>query len=256
MKLTTLIFDVDGTLAETEKEGHLIAFNLAFKNASLDWRWDDKLYGHLLEISGGKERIRHYLSLQHPERLKDPHIDKFIAQLHLAKNQHYANLMTTGQIPLRLGVARLIHEAIEKGIRLAIATTTSPENVSALLNNCGHNITMNSFEFIGAGDIVKCKKPAPDIYQHVLEKMKISAAECMAIEDTDNGLCSAHGAGISTIITQSYYTQDQPFDNAALVVDHLGDEHHPCKITRQTQNHITMPCQYVDIALINALMSQ
>ena len=169
--LQALIFDVDGTLADTERDGHRIAFNDAFREAGLDWRWDVPLYGELLAVTGGKERIRHYLQGAHPSLLMEPGIDARIAALHKAKTRHYVELVSRGGLPLRPGVARLIQEARANGLRLAIATTTTPENVSVLLKHSLAPDAVDWFEVIGAGDIVPAKKPAPDIYRWVLDQL-------------------------------------------------------------------------------------
>ena len=130
-----LIFDVDGTLADTERDGHRVAFNTAFIEAGLDWHWDVDLYGELLAVTGGKERMRHYVERYRPDYRKPADFDALIARLHAAKTRHYTALLGRGGIPLRPGVRRLIEEARARGVRLAIATTTTPDNVSALLRH-------------------------------------------------------------------------------------------------------------------------
>lgn len=220
--IQALVFDVDGTLAETERDGHRPAFNAAFAEHGLDWHWNEALYGQLLAVTGGKERIRHYAEQGAPEMAGRPEFDSLVKQLHAAKTAHYVRLVETGRIPLRPGVAGLISEARVRGIRLAIATTTSPENVTALLTATLGEDAPGWFEVIGAGDVVPAKKPAPDIYTWVLARLGLPASACLAIEDSENGLKSALAAGLRCLITTNAYTVDQDFSGAQCVLDDLG----------------------------------
>ncbi|RMG49835.1 MAG: HAD family hydrolase [Gammaproteobacteria bacterium] len=229
-ELKALIFDVDGTLADTERHGHRVAFNEAFREHGLDWHWDEELYGELLAITGGKERIRHYLAGHHPEFLQRSDIDELIPELHKAKTRHYLALLAEGRIPLRPGVERLLREAMDEGLRLAIATTTTPENVTALLAATLGEDSIGWFEVIGAGDIVPAKKPAPDIYHWTLDQMGLPAEEALALEDSRNGLRAASDAGLRSLITTNGYTAQEDFDGAALVVDSLGEPGSPMRI--------------------------
>lgn len=221
--LQALIFDVDGTLAETERDGHRPAFNAAFAEHGLDWQWDASLYGELLAITGGKERMRHYAERYAPEVAARADVDALIRQLHAAKTAHYVRLVGAGRLALRPGIAELIAEARAAGIRLAIATTTSPENVGALLDASLAPGSSDWFEVIGAGDIVAAKKPAPDIYRWVLDRLALPAGACLAIEDSENGLRAALGAGLRCLVTVGEYTQEQDFSGAAAVLDSLSD---------------------------------
>lgn len=216
-----LIFDVDGTLAETERDGHRPAFNRAFAEHGLSWRWDEELYGRLLDITGGKERIRHFAEIAAPEIAARPDFTALVKKLHAAKTTHYVRLVDQGKLALRPGVASLIAEARRAGIRLAIATTTSPENVDALLRASLAPESPGWFDVIGAGDVVSAKKPAPDIYLWVLEKLALPASACLAIEDSANGLRSALAAGIPTVVTVGEYTAEQDFAGALRVLDNL-----------------------------------
>ena len=214
-KLEALIFDVDGTLADTERDGHRVAFNQAFKEFNLDWYWDEDLYGELLAVTGGKERMAFYLEKFNTDYPVDDSTADLIRQLHAAKTRHYTELLATGAIPLRPGVKRLIEEARSKGMRIAVATTTTPENVTALLE---HALAPNStdwFEVIAAGDIVPAKKPAPDIYTWALDKLNLPAKACLAFEDSENGIKSSQGANLKTIITVNGYTEDHDFNGCS-----------------------------------------
>jgi beta-phosphoglucomutase-like phosphatase (HAD superfamily) len=228
--LQALIFDVDGTLADTERDGHRVAFNQAFAGEGLPWQWDVALYGRLLEITGGKERIRHYVATCLPDYRPPADFDALVARLHAAKTRHYTALLATGAIPLRPGVRRLLTEARKAGVRLAIATTTTPDNVSALLeHSLGHG-TESWFEVIGAGDIVPAKKPAPDIYYYVLERLGLRAGDCIAFEDSANGIRATRACGLRTVITVNGYTRDHDFSGATLVLDQLGDPGSPATV--------------------------
>lgn len=185
------------------------------------------LYENLLNVAGGKERIRFYLNNYRPNFVAPPNLNQFIADLHFAKTRYYQQLVADGAIPLRLGVKRLLQEARSHEIRLAIATTSALSNVITLLQLSLAFDAPEWFEVIAAGDIVPAKKPAPDIYQYVLEKMGLSAEDCIAIEDLLHGLQAATTVGIKTVITINDYTRSQDFVDAALVLNHLGEPVQP-----------------------------
>jgi HAD superfamily hydrolase (TIGR01509 family) len=214
-----IIFDVDGTLSETE-ETHRRAFNRAFSEAGLDWHWDSTLYDQLLAVTGGKERIRHFMQSRGIDAPGAAGPDAFVRELHAGKTRIYTAMVTGGEVDLRPGVRELLEDAGKRGFRLAIATTTTPANVDALLE-----VTLggsDAFEVICAGDSVAQKKPAPDVYELVLEQLALPPTACVAIEDSRNGLLAAVAAGIPTVITAGIYTRRQYFDEAAMVIDDLA----------------------------------
>ena len=222
MEIKAIIFDVDGTLADTE-DAHRIAFNRAFAENKLDWNWDVALYGKLLEVTGGKERIRHFIETCLPNFVKPGDYEGFIRNLHAVKTDYYIAMLRDGLITLRPGIKQLIADAHRSGIMLAIATTTSPENVAGLLEAGLGKGWADYFSANGCGDVVPHKKPAPDIYDWVLRELKLSPADCIALEDSHNGLCSALAAGIKTYIITNPYTCKQDFTGAAAVFDDLSD---------------------------------
>ncbi|KWV58619.1 phosphatase [Bradyrhizobium macuxiense] len=213
-----LIFDVDGTLAETE-EVHRRAFNEAFAAAGLDWFWDQVTYGRLLRVAGGKERIRAF-----DQRNAAPLLSfADIAELHRIKTARYAALIAAGGCPLRPGVRAFLGSARRRGQRMAIATTTSHGNIDALLAVALGLDWADLFETVVAGDDVPRKKPAPDVYLEVLTRLGLGPADCIAVEDSGNGLVAASRAGIPVVITRSAYFGDDDFAEALLVVDHLSE---------------------------------
>ncbi len=225
--LKALLFDVDGTLADTERDGHRPAFNAAFREFGLDWEWDVPLYGELLAVTGGKERMKYYLSRFRPDYEKPANFEEMIAELHKAKTRHYTELLAQGGIPLRPGVERLLREAREAGLILGVATTTTPENVTALLRHSLAEDGADWFTVIAAGDIVPAKKPAPDIYVWAIRKLGLGPEECLAIEDSENGIHSSLGAGLKTVVTINDYTRDHDFTGALAVLSDLGEEGAP-----------------------------
>lgn len=228
--LQALLFDVDGTLADTERDGHRIAFNLAFEKAGLDWHWDEALYAALLAVTGGKERIRFYLDKFNTDFEKPDAFDAFVKGLHASKTDFYTQLMTEGKIPLRTGVEALIKEAKAAGMRMAVVTTTTPANVTALLENTLGPDSESWFEVIAAGDIVPAKKPAPDIYTWALEQMNLKPEEAIAFEDSSNGILSSAAAHLKTIVTINEYTKNDDFSKATIVLDNMGDAAHPFEV--------------------------
>jgi HAD superfamily hydrolase (TIGR01509 family) len=234
--LKALLFDVDGTLADTERDGHRPAFNAAFKEFGLDWHWDVPLYGQLLAVTGGKERMKYYVEAFRTDYIKPDNFDELVASLHKAKTAHYTRMLAEGGIPLRPGVRRLLEEARAVGLILGIATTTTPENVTALLKHSLAEDGVNWFKVIAAGDIVPAKKPAPDIYVWAMQQLNLRPEECLAFEDSENGVLASVGAGLRTIVTVNEYTADHDFTGAVAVLTDLGERNAPFNRLDQTES--------------------
>lgn len=248
-QLKAILFDVDGTLADTERDGHRVAFNRAFADAGLDWNWSVELYGELLKVTGGKERITYYVEQFNRAFVRPADFAGFVAGLHAAKTRHYTEMLAAGKIPLRSGVQRLLNEARASGVRLAIATTTTPVNVTTLLRYSVAPDAESWFEVIAAGDVVPEKKPAPDIYTYALEQLGVAPDECVALEDSGNGVRSAVAANIPTLVTVSDYCQRDDFRGAALIVDQLGEPDLPFRVLAGDAGG----AQWVDLPLLRRL---
>ncbi len=218
-ELKCLLWDVDGTLADTERDGHRVAFNRAFEEAGLERRWDVPTYGELLAVTGGKERIR----FDAERRGIEPPPAGDIARLHASKTRHYQALIASGAIPLRPGVRRLLDEAYAAGVTLGVATTTTPAALDALIEHSLGPEWFDRFAVLAAGDIVPAKKPAPDIYLHAMHVLGLDASGCLALEDSGNGWRAARAAGLRCVVTVNDYTHMHDFSGADLVVSGLGE---------------------------------
>ncbi len=228
MKIQALIFDVDGTMADTE-EAHRVAFNLAFERYRLGWVWQPDEYRELLQVKGGKERMALYietLPLPDAERRR---LKAMVPDIHAEKTRFYSSFVADGAVPLRPGVARLTEEALAAGCRLAIASTTTAVNIRALLASTLGPRAVGRFTTIACGDQVRAKKPAPDIYRLALRGLDLPAAAAVAFEDSPDGLRAATAAGLRTVVTPSFWNDGGDFSAAALLLPHLGDPSHPLR---------------------------
>lgn len=211
MAVRALIFDVDGTLAETE-EAHRVAFNDAFAEAGHDWNWSVDLYRDLLLVTGGAQRIRHFLDTIAQTASPDE-----ITALHRNKNARYAAMVAGGALKLRPGVARLIDEARHARLPLAIATTTTRSNLDALLTHLFPPGATSWFDAIVTGEDVAHKKPHPEAYRRALDRLGIEPRACVAFEDSRNGLRAATACAIPTVVTPSRFTSHEDFTGAMLI---------------------------------------
>lgn len=216
-RLKAVIWDLDGTLAETEREGHLAAFNLAFEALGLPWRWDLPTYTQLLRIAGGRERLLHDLA-RRPEAPVALHERLDLAdRIHSAKNRQYARRVAEGQLQLRPGVLPLLRQCRAEGVRLAIATTTSRVNLQAFVASQFGPQAANWFEAAVCGDDVRSKKPDPEVYQRVLQQLHLSALDCVAIEDSPGGAAAARAADLPVVVTRSEFFPTDTIDAAIAI---------------------------------------
>jgi len=221
--MKALIFDCDGVLVDTERDGHRVAFNRTFAKMGYDVEWSVEVYGELLNISGGKERMKHYFNQKGwPARVSDK--DQLILDLHKAKTDTFMAIIESGELELRPGVARLVDEAIANSeIILAICSTSNERSVNLIAGKLLGAERKAEFKAILAGDVVSKKKPDPEIYNLVVERLRVKPAECVVVEDTRNGLLAAKAAGMKCVITTNGYTEKEDFGEADLVVSELGD---------------------------------
>lgn len=222
MRTDALVFDVDGTLADTE-EAHRVAFNLAFEQAGLGWKWTRADYRRLLATTGGKERISRHIAALDLSEAERAELVARIPHIHASKTRLYSAVVRDGAVPLRTGIARLLDEAAAAGCRLAIASTTTAANIDALLHATLGARALDLFGVIACGDQVAAKKPAPDIYRLALRHLGVRPERAIAFEDSANGLRAARAAGLWTVVTPTYWSEDHDFPDASLRLPHLGD---------------------------------
>lgn len=255
MALRALMFDVDGTLADTEPQGHLPAYNRAFKELGLGWQWSKKLYRQLLLLPGGRERIEHYLSEHAPDL--GPHRDEiernrkaWVESLHRLKSQHFRERLEAGEVTLRPGVRRLMLEAGQTGLQLALVTNASRASLEPFLEYTLGPDLRGHVDVIASGEEVTHKKPAPDLYRLALRRLGRRPGECVALEDSAMGLAAARAAGIPVVVTVNADTRDQDFSDALLVVDRLGEPDSPCQVLAGPRREVTC----VDVPLLRRLL--
>jgi len=220
-EIRALIFDQDGVIIDTERDGHRIAFNQTFKEFGYDFQWDVEKYHELLQVAGGKERMRHYL---HTEgfgvEVRPEEEDELIKRMHKRKTAIFIELIESGKLPLRPGVERLMQEVMDAGLTLGVCTTSNERAARAVAYNILKDI---KFDFVLAGDVVSKKKPDPEIYNLALQKTGLKPEECVVIEDSRNGLVAAKAAGMHVVATTNVYTKSENLSEADIVVTCLGD---------------------------------
>ena len=226
--MKALIFDCDGVLVDTERDGHRVAFNQAFKKNKIDAEWDVERYGELLKVAGGKERMKHFFEeYGWPENIADK--GSLIKSLHADKTELFMKIIESGELAVRPGIKRIVDEAIEEGITLAVCSTSNEKAVRAVVHHLLGPGREVKFAGIFAGDIVAKKKPDPAGYNLAKDELSLDPKDCMVIEDSRNGLLAATQAGMSCVVTTSTYTTEEDFTEADQVVPELGDD--PARVT-------------------------
>jgi HAD superfamily hydrolase (TIGR01509 family) len=222
-----LIFDCDGVLVDTERDGHRVAFNRTFVNKGFNIEWDVRHYGDLLKIAGGKERMKHYFNQQGwPDGIEDR--EEFIKELHRLKTDLFINIIESEELFLRPGVARIVDEAIADEMMLAVCSTSNERAVNLIIEKLLGPERRKHFNVILAGDVVSKKKPDPEIYNLALQRLSLKSQECVVVEDSRNGLLAAKSAGMYCLITTNGYTEHEDFSGADMVVPELGDPPDSC----------------------------
>jgi HAD superfamily hydrolase (TIGR01509 family) len=219
--IKAVLFDQDGVIIDTERDGHRVAFNRTFKDFGYDFEWSVDEYHELLQVAGGKERMLHYLHTKgFGAEVKPEDEDELIRSMHKKKTETFVNLIESGQLPLRPGVRRLMYEVNDAGLILGICTTSNERSAKAVAYRILHDV---KFDFVLAGDVVKKKKPDPEIYNLALEKTGLSPDECIVIEDSRNGVLAAKAAGMHVVATTNVYTEKEDLHEADIIVTCLGD---------------------------------
>ena len=227
-KLKAIFFDMDGTIIDTEKDGHRVAFNEAFALLGINAEWDVAKYHQLLQIAGGKERMKFFFQGEGKKYLPGGiSIEDFVQQLHLLKTEIFVSLIESSKLPLRPGIKRLMQEANEKGILIGICTTSNEKAVKAIVNSL---LTGIKIDLILAGDIVAKKKPDPEIYLLALQKTGLAGDEVLVVEDSENGLIAGKAAGIKVLVTVNEYTKNENMTGAEAVITSLGDENEKANV--------------------------
>ncbi|MDR3412861.1 MAG: HAD-IA family hydrolase [Formivibrio sp.] len=239
-RLRALLWDVDGTLAETEPHGHLPAFNHAFRETGLPWHWSDEEYERLLDITGGRERIQRYAEENDPARTRHPDWPRQLDQLYRLKTQRYAVTVACGAITLRPGVLNLIREAHQAGCKQAIVTTTAASNVAALLSHHIGTHWRDLFSCLVCGEDVAEKKPHPEAYLKALQELALPAESCLAIEDSPNGFIAARKAGLACLITRSHFFPGNDYDDALVVCEQLPVKISFAELAQTFSSHVTI----------------
>ncbi len=254
-EMKALIFDCDGVIAETERDGHRVSFNRAFKEMGIDAQWGVDEYRELLKTAGGKERMKVYFGKKGSRFPGINFDDEKIQAIHKRKTEIFMEMSKKGELPVRPGIKRIINEAHQRGLILAACSTSNEKSVETLIRSAVGEKEFTYFSSIFAGDIVRHKKPAPDIYNLVKEKYSLDGSECFVIEDNRNGLMAAKNAGMYCIVTTSFYSKDEDLKEANLVVTSLGDPGNPAVVLKSASD-ICHDTEYITVSVLNEIIKK
>lgn len=235
-KLKAIFFDMDGVIIDTERDGHRVAFNQTFKEFGYPFQWGVEHYGELIKISGGKERMRHDFVSRKMDGFGPGQSDKLIQELHKRKTDIFISLIESGKLPLRPGIHRFMKEAMNEGLIIGVCTTANERAATAIAKGLLADI---DFAFVFAGDVVRKKKPDPEIYLLALEKAGLPAGNCLVVEDSQNGVLAAKKAGLSVMVTTNQYTENEDLSQADIIVSCLGDLNHKKAELKKASKYFT-----------------
>jgi HAD superfamily hydrolase (TIGR01509 family) len=220
-KIKAILFDQDGVIIDTERDGHRVSFNMTFKEFGFTDEWGVDYYHELLQIAGGKERMKHHSLTQGFKPPVPPEeIDELVKTMHKRKTALFVELIETGQLPLRPGIHRFMKEAMDAGLIIGVCTTSNEQAAKAITGKILADI---KFDIVLAGDVVSKKKPDPEIYNLALSKIGLTPEECVVIEDSKNGVLAAKAANMHAVVTTNYYTEKEDVSGGDMIVTCLGD---------------------------------
>jgi HAD superfamily hydrolase (TIGR01509 family) len=220
-KIKAVFFDQDGVIIDTERDGHRVAFNITFKELGFTDEWSVEYYHELLQVAGGKERMKHHAQTKgFSKPIPEGELDELVKDMHKRKTAHFVELIESGELPLRPGVHRMMKEAMEAGLKVAVCTTSNEKAAKAVTEKVLSDI---KFDIVLAGDVVSKKKPDPEIYNLALSKLSLQPDEVIVFEDSRNGVLAASAAGLNIVVTTNGYTEKEDVSDGDIIVTCLGD---------------------------------
>ena len=220
-QIKAVFFDQDGVIIDTERDGHRVSFNMTFKEFGFTDEWSVEYYHELLQIAGGKERMKHHWKTKgFSKKMTEEEIDKLIPEMHKRKTALFVELIETGKLPLRPGIHRFMKEAMDAGLKIAVCTTSNEQAAKAITEKILKDV---KFDLVLAGDVVSKKKPDPEIYHLALSKLGLRPDEVFVVEDSKNGVAASKAAGLKTLVTTNGYTEKEDVSAGDVIVTCLGD---------------------------------